>query len=66
MGRALRLSALAAVGAATAFVWRTRRREPADRVELHFADGSMVSLSDAGGGADALLARARDVLDAAR
>ena len=66
MRRAVGLGALVAAGAAGLALFRSRRRVAAERVDLHFADGSTISLSDGAGDAERLLARARDVLDAAR
>jgi len=62
-----RLFALGIAGAAAGVaLWRSRRSGPAERVDLHFEDGSMVSLTPAAGDAERLLALARDVLAAAR
>lgn len=62
-----RLLALGIAGAAAGFaVWRRRSAGPAERVDLHFEDGSMISLAPAAGDAERLLALARDVLAAAR
>ena len=52
-------------GAAAGALWR-RRRASAERVELHFDDGSMIALDERRDDARALLEHARDVLDAAR
>ncbi len=62
-----RLFALGIAGAAAGFAfWRSRNAGPTERVDLHFEDGSMVSLTAASGDAERLLALARDVLAAAR
>jgi hypothetical protein len=55
-----RLAALAAAGG-----WlylRRRRRAGAPRVDLYFADGSMVALEPGAPGVDALVAHARRAL----
>jgi hypothetical protein len=62
--RGLLVTALTGAAAAGA-LWR-RRRTNAERVELHFDDGSMIALDERRDDARALLERARDVLDAAR
>jgi hypothetical protein len=59
------LVALAAAGAA-AFLWRRRRAAAADRVDLYFEDGSMISLAAGSDQGDRLVALGRDVLAAAR
>ena len=64
MRRGLVLTALTGAAAAGA-LWR-RRRTSAERVELHFDDGSMIALDERRDDARALLECARDVLDAAR
>jgi hypothetical protein len=56
---------LAAAAAAGAVVWQ-RRQARRERVDLYFADGSMVSLEEGSLDADRLLPLARDVLAAAR
>lgn len=62
-----RLLALGVAGAAAGIaLWRRRGGAPAERVDLHFEDGSMVSLTPAADDAERLLALARDVLVAAR
>ncbi len=59
---ALLVSAAAVAGAV---VWR-RRAKRRERVDLYFADGSMVSLEEGSLQADRLLPLAHDVLAAAR
>ena len=62
-----RLLALGLAGAAAGVaVWRRRNAGSQERVDLHFADGSMVSLTPAAEDAERLLALAREVLAAAR
>lgn len=61
-----RLLALGVAGAAAGIaLWRRRAGAPAERVDLHFEDGSMVSLPTASEDAERLLELARDVLAAA-
>lgn len=62
-----RLLALGVAGAAAGIaLWRKRGGAPAERVDLHFEDGSMVSLPAGSKDAERLLRLARDVLAAAR
>ena len=62
-----RLLALGVAGAAAGIaLWRRRGGAPAERVDLHFEDGSMVSLPATSEDAERLLGLARDVLAAAR
>ena len=62
-----RLLALGVAGAAAGIaLWRRRAGAHAERVDLHFEDGSMVSLPAASEDAERLLGLARDVLAAAR
>jgi hypothetical protein len=62
-----RLLALGVAGAAAGFaLWRSRNAGPAERVDLHFEDGSMVSLTSEAEDAERLLRLARDVVAAAR
>ena len=63
-----RLSALvgAALAAAGVVLLRRRRSRPSERVDVYYADGSMISLEQAGSGRDRALALAREALDAAR
>ena len=62
-----RLLALGVAGAAAGIaLWRRRGGAPAERVDLHFEYGSMVSLPAASEDAERLLGLARDVLAAAR
>jgi hypothetical protein len=57
---------LLAVGSAIAAVlFRRRAARVKDRVELYFADGTMVSLAEGAPGADRLLEHARELLGAA-
>jgi hypothetical protein len=59
---ALVVSAAAVAGAV---IWRRRGRRQ-ERVDLYFADGSMVSLEHGSLQADKLIPLARDVIAAAR
>jgi len=62
-----RLLALGVAGAAAGIaLWRKRAGATAERVDLHFEDGSMVSLPAGSEDAERLLRLARDVLAAAR
>ena len=62
-----RLLAVGVAGAAAGIaLWRRRGGAPAERVDLHVEDGSMVSLPAASEDAERLLGLARDVLAAAR
>jgi hypothetical protein len=62
-----RFLALGVAGAAAGFaLWRSRNAGPAERVDLHFEDGSMVSLTPEAEDAERLLRLARDVVAAAR
>ena len=56
--------AAAAVGASK--LWRRRARAGADRVDLYYEDGSMMSLSDGADDAGVLIAAARRLLMDAR
>jgi hypothetical protein len=56
---------LSAAAVAGAVAWRRRERRR-ERIDLYFADGSMVSLEQGSLEADRLLPLARDVLEAAR
>ena len=62
--RELLAGAAAVVGAATATLARRRGRR--EEVELHYDDGSMVTLERGRQGADELLADAAEALAAAR
>ena len=58
---------LLAVGSAIAAVlFRRRAARGKERVELYFADGTMVSLAEGAPGAERLLQHARELLGAAR
>jgi hypothetical protein len=59
------LVALAAAGAA-AILWQRRRAAAADRVDLYFEDGSMISLAAGTEPGDRLVRLGHDVLAAAR
>jgi hypothetical protein len=50
---------------AGAVAWRRRQALRRERVDLYFADGSMISLDQGALEADRLLPMAREVLDAA-
>lgn len=63
--KALAAVALSAAAVAGAAVWRRRSRRR-ERVDLYFADGSMISLEEGALEADRLLPLAREVLEAAR
>jgi hypothetical protein len=56
--------AAAAVGASK--LWRRRAKASADRVDLYYEDGSMMSLTDGSDDAGRLLAAARRLLADAR
>ena len=56
--------AVAAVGASK--LWRRRAKASADRVDLYYTDGSMMSLTDGSDDAGDLLAAARRLLADAR
>jgi hypothetical protein len=64
--RRLLTVAVLAGSIAGAVAWRRRRARRRERVDLYFADGSMVSLDQGSLEADRLLPLAHDVLDAAR
>jgi len=58
---------LLAVGSAIAAVlFRRRAARAKERVELYFADGTMISLAEGAPGAERLLQQARELLGAAR
>ena len=61
---ALAVVAAAAVGASK--LWRRRAKASADRVDLYYEDGSMISLTDGSDDAGRLLATARRLLADAR
>jgi hypothetical protein len=61
--RELLAGAVAAFGAATALLARRRRRE---QVELHYEDGSMVTLERGSERADGVFAAASEALAAGR
>ena len=65
--RSFRTGFLLAVGSAIAAVlFRRRAARSKERVELYFADGTMVSLAEGAPGAERLLQHARELLGAAR
>ena len=64
--RTLAVAAAAAGSAAGAVFLRRRASRRRERAELYFADGSLVTLTQGSPEPDQLLARARDVLAAAR
>jgi hypothetical protein len=64
--RAVAVAAAAAGSAAGAVFLRRRAARRRDRVELYFADGSLVTLTQGSAEPDRLLAHARDVLASAR
>ena len=67
MAKGKALAALVIMGSlAGALVWRQRAARRRERVDLYFADGSMVSLEQGSLEADRLLPLAHDVLAAAR
>jgi hypothetical protein len=67
MARGKLLAALVLVGsAAGAVLWRRRSARRRERVDLYFADGSMVSLEQGSLEADRILPLAHGVLGAAR
>ena len=57
---------LAVVSFGASALWRRRRAQHAERVDLYFEDGSMLSFADGSDEADRLLPLARSVLSAAR
>ena len=64
-GKLVTVFGLTAAAAAGAVVWQRRQRRR-ERVDLYFADGSMVSLEQGSLEADRLPPLAHDVLAAAR
>jgi hypothetical protein len=60
------LVAGAAIGSAAAAVVLRRRSRARERVELYFEDGSLVTVAQGDAEAEQLLARARELLAAAR
>ena len=67
MGLPRAVAGLALAGAAVAgYVWRRRSAGPRERVDLYFADGSMVSFAPGSPEGDRLLPLARRALSAAR
>lgn len=66
MRRLLGFAGFATGLAAGAALYRRASRGQRERVDLYFADGSMVSLGDGSPGASELLPLARSVLAAAR
>ena len=66
-GRSFLTGSLLAAGSAVGTVlYRRRAARRRERVELYFGDGSMVTLTEGSAQADPLLARARELLAAAR
>lgn len=57
---------LAAVSFGASALWRRRRARHAERVDLYFEDGSMLSFAEGSDEADRLLPLSRRVLSAAR
>jgi hypothetical protein len=66
MSKGKAVAALLVVGSVGAILWRRRSARLRERVDLYFADGSMVSLAQGSLEADRLLPLAHDVLGAAR
>ncbi len=64
-GKLVAALGLTVAAVAGTVVWQRRRRRR-ERVDLYFADGSMVSLEQGSLEANRLLPLAHDVLDAAR
>ncbi len=60
------LAAFAAIGVLAAFLVRRRLAGRRTQMDLYFADGSMVSLSDDSPEAQRLLPLAREILSTAR
>jgi hypothetical protein len=58
--------AIAAGSAAGAFLLRQRTAQRTEKADVHFADGTMVSLDPGNADADALLELARTALRSAR
>jgi hypothetical protein len=65
-GRSLALLGVVAGAAAGAALWLRRGGGPRERVELYYADGSMVSLASGSPQGEKLLPIARRALAAAR
>jgi hypothetical protein len=66
MGKGKAIAMLVLAGSVGAVLWRRRSARQRQRVDLYFADGSMVSLAQGSLEADRLLPLAHDVLSAAR
>ncbi len=66
MARRRTVVLVAGLALAGAAVWRRRGARRRERVDLYFADGSMISLEQGTSEADRLLPLAHDVLFAAR
>jgi len=66
MAKGKALAALLLIGSVAGAVLLRRRRRRRERIDLYFADGSMVSLEQGALEADRLLPLARGVLDAGR
>ena len=64
--RLLGIAGFATGLAAGTMLYRRASRGQRERVDLYFADGSMVSVGDGNAGAEQLLPLARSVLAAAR
>jgi hypothetical protein len=64
--KALAGVAIAAASGVGAFLLRQRTAQRAEKVDLHFGDGTMVSLAPGDPGADALLELGRRALRSAR
>jgi len=58
--------AVAAAAVGVSKLWRRRAKASADRVDLYYEDGSMISLTDGSDDAGRLLAAARRLLADAR
>lgn len=64
-GKVVAAVVVSAAAVAGAVLWRRRSRRH-ERVDLYFADGSMVSFEHGSAQADKLIPLARDVIAAAR
>ncbi len=66
MAKWRKVGAAVLVAGASIFFWRRRGARRAEKVDLYYEDGSMISLVDGTEGAERLLPLARRVLSAAR
>ena len=61
----MRKASLLLAGAAAAALWRRRSRTPSERVDLYFADGSMISFAGDSPEGGRLMPLAEELLAAA-